>query len=59
MGAVACREVDKFFAKYSANFTNCSLQQKARDVTTNPFDSKRLIYTYFGGGMLSGLNLAY
>ena len=35
------------------------LQQNARSVTIDPLDSRKLIYSYFGGGMLSGPNPSY
>jgi hypothetical protein len=34
------------------------LQQNARSVVIDPLDSSKLIYSYFGGGMLSGRNPA-
>jgi hypothetical protein len=33
-----------------------ALQKNARGVTVDPVDSNRIIYSYFGGGMLSGQN---
>jgi hypothetical protein len=35
-----------------------SLQRNARGVTIDPLDTSKLIYSYFGGGMLSGSNPA-
>ncbi len=35
------------------------LQQNSRSVTFDPTDSQKLIYSYFGGGMLSGPNPSY
>jgi hypothetical protein len=36
-----------------------NLQQNARGVTVDPTDPSKIIYTYFGGGMLSGSNPAF
>ena len=36
-----------------------ALQQNARSVVIDPRDSSQLIYTYFGGGMLRGMNPSY
>lgn len=35
------------------------LQQNARGVAVDPQDSSQLIYSYFGGGMLRGMNPSY
>ena len=35
-----------------------ALQQNARGVTVDPADTSKIIYSYFGGGMLSGSNPA-
>jgi hypothetical protein len=35
-----------------------NLQRNARGVTIDPLDTSKLIYSYFGGGMLSGSNPA-
>jgi hypothetical protein len=36
-----------------------NLQQNSRGVTIDPLDPSKIIYTYFGGGMLSGSNPAF
>ena len=38
--------------------TEPPLQQNARSVVVDPVDPAKIIYSYFGGGMLSGRNPA-